>query len=121
MIENSSIQSVNGTYIYDIGRIRPDESLTARAYVVLKGEQRNNTKLQIGEVVPDGVVKASLGDPKESGTMMLYPLELEFIPSAESVERTGKNKDDYGTVWIESDNPKVSKMRLALKFSLDAR
>jgi hypothetical protein len=53
--------------------------------------------------------------------MLLYPLELELIPGKEPIERLGKSKDDYGSVWIESDNPKVTRMRIALKFALEGR
>ena len=62
-----------------------------------------------------------MGEPKGRGSMTLYPLEIELIPGDETVERLGKNKDDYGTVWIESDNPKVTKMRVALKFAIEGR
>ena len=121
MILNERIKETAGSYIFDFGRITENDPLTATAFVVLKGNQRDNTSLRIGEVYPDDVVKAKLGEPKGSGTMKLYPLEIELIPGTESVERQGKHKDDYGSIWIESDNEKVSKMRVALKFSLDGR
>ena len=121
MILNERIKETAGSYIFDFGRITENDRLTATAFVVLKGNERNNTSLRIGEVYPDGVVKAKLGEPKGSGTMKLYPLEIELIPGTESVERQGKHKDDYGSIWIESDNDKVSKMRVSLKFSLDGR
>ena len=33
-------------------------------------------------------------------------------------ERLGKNKEDYGMVWIESNNPAVPKMRIGVKFAI---
>ena len=53
--------------------------------------------------------------------MTLYPLEIEVVPGDESMARLGKNQDDFGNVWIESDNPKVTKMRIAVKFAVDPR
>ena len=53
--------------------------------------------------------------------MKLYPLELELIPGEELIERLGNDNEDYGSVWIESDNPKVTKMRVALKFAIEPR
>jgi hypothetical protein len=53
--------------------------------------------------------------------MVLYPLEIELVRSEEPVERLGNSKDDYGSIWIESDNPKVTKMRIALKFAIEGR
>jgi len=121
MIVNDNIKERSGMYIYDLGRIQKNDPLTATAFVVLKGKDRDNVSLRIGEVSPDGVVTAKLGKPKGRGSMQLIPLEIELVPGSDSVERKGLSKDDYGSVWIESDNPKVSKMRIALKFLLDGR
>jgi hypothetical protein len=122
MIKTSKISGQpGGGYVYDFGRIGAGEPLTAKTFVVLKGAERENTTLRIGEVYPDQVVKATLGEPKGRGTMTLYPLEIELVPGEEPVERLGNHKDDWGTIWIESDNPKVSKMRVALKFAIEGR
>jgi hypothetical protein len=121
MITSSKLKGKGGGYSYDFGRIGKDDSLKAKTFVVLKGEERDNTSLRVGEVSPDGVVKATLGEPIGRGTMKLYPLEIELIPGKEDIERLGKNKDDYGRVWIESDNPKVTKMLLALTFAVEGR
>jgi len=121
MILNEKIREFSGAYVFDLGRIRKNDSLTTKAFIVFKGAQRDNTTLRIGEVFPDGVIKATLGEPKGSGPTKLFPLTIELIPGSESVERNGLSKDDYGTIWIESDNPKVPRMRVALKFSLDGR
>ncbi|MCG8652715.1 MAG: hypothetical protein MI861_22945, partial [Pirellulales bacterium] len=80
------------------------------------------TNLKIGEVSPSSVIKATLGEPTAGqGSMKLFPLEIEIVPGEEAIARLGKNKDDYGNVWIESDNPKVTKMRIAVKFAVDPR
>lgn len=121
MIVNDNVKEASGMYIYDLGRIQKNDPLTATAFVVLKGKERETVTLRVGDVSPDQVVKAKLGKPKGSGSMQLFPLEIELVPGSESVERQGLSKDDYGSVWIESDNPKVSKMRIALKFVLDGR
>lgn len=122
MLSSSSISGkTGGGYIYDLGKFKRDDPLIRKTFVVLKGSERENTNLRIGEVIPDGVVKATLGEPKGRGSMTLYPLEIEVIPGEKQISRRGRNKDDYGTVWIESDNPKVTKMRVALKFVIDPR
>jgi hypothetical protein len=77
--------------------------------------------LRVGETDPAGVVKATLGEPKGQGSMKLFPLEIELVPGPEPVERMARNRDDFGSVWIESDNPKVTKMRIGLKFAIEAK
>lgn len=122
MILSSKLRGrTGGGYVYDFGRIGKDGSLTGKAFVVLKGNERDNTTLRIGEVYPENIVKAKLGEPKGRGSMVLYPLEIELVPGKETIERLGKSKDDYGSIWIESDNPKVTKMRIALKFAIEGR
>ncbi|MFK8110632.1 MAG: DUF1573 domain-containing protein [Rubripirellula sp.] len=123
MIENSKLSEESaGGYLYDFGRIAKDGNMKAKAFVVLKGDERNRTKLSIGSIVPDGTLKATLGEPKSrAGSMVLYPIELELTPGDEPIERMGKNSGDYGIIWIESDNPKVSKMRIAVKFAIEGK
>ncbi|TWU49606.1 DUF1573 domain-containing protein [Rubripirellula reticaptiva] len=121
MLESSKLTLEGGEYVYNFGRIGPDDDLTARAFVVLKGKERDNTTLTIGETKPDGVVKAKLGEAKGRGSMVLYPLEIELVAGDKLISRLGKDRSDYGSIWIESDNPKVSRMRVVLKFAIEGR
>ncbi|MEC7680079.1 MAG: hypothetical protein VX694_12480, partial [Planctomycetota bacterium] len=109
-----------GGYVYDFGKVDKGDSLIGKAFVVLKGSERDRTELRIGETIPEGTVIARLGEPKGQGSVKLYPIEIELVPGAEPVERSGRNSADFGSVWIESDNPKVTKMRIGLKFSIEA-
>ena len=110
-----------GGYLYKFGRLGKDDSLKGKAFVVLRGDQRADTKLRVADrVVPEGVIKATLGEPNDRGTMTLYPIEIELIRGKDPVERLGTTKDDYGSIWIESDNLKITPMRIAIKFAVDA-
>lgn len=122
MIPNSKLSGqTGGGYIYTFGRLGKDDKLTAKMFVVFRGAERENTTLRVGEITPEAHIKATLGEPKQgrAGSMSLYPLDLELVRGKESVERMGKSKDDYGSVWIESDNPKVTRMRIAVKFAIE--
>ena len=122
MLESSKLRGrAGGGYQYSFGRIPKDGSLTATAFVVLKGKERENTTLTVGEVSPKGMVQASFGAPKVRGSMVLYPLTIQLTPGDNPVDRLGKNQDDYGKVWIESDNPNVSKMGIVLTFGFEPR
>lgn len=109
-----------GGYVYDFGKLNKGDNLIGKAFVVLKGSERDRTNLRIGETVPEGTVIARLGEPKGQGSVKLYPIEIELVPGSEPVERSGRNSGDFGSVWIESDNPKVTKMRIGLKFAIEA-
>ncbi len=109
-----------GGYLFKFGRLGSEDSRKGKAFVVLRGDERNSTKLKVSErVVPEGVIKATLGEAKDRGTMTLYPIEIELIPGKDPIERLGTTKDDYGSIWIESDNPKITPMRIAIKFAIE--
>ena len=109
-----------GGYLYDLSKLGKEGNLKAKAFVVLRGDERKTTKLKIADrVVPEGSIKATLGEPNDRGTMTLFPIEIELIPGKDRVERLGTTKDDYGSIWIESDNIKITPMRIAIKFAID--
>jgi len=110
-----------GGYIYNFGMLDENDSMTAKTFVMLKGEERAGTQLSIGEIEPAEYVEATLGEPVGKGSMALYTLELKLKPGAENVDRLGMGKSDYGFVTIESDNPKVPALKLLLKFAIPAR
>ncbi|MFG0254380.1 MAG: DUF1573 domain-containing protein [Rhodopirellula sp. JB053] len=122
MLPNSRLKGVSGGgYLYNFGIIGEDDSLTAKAFVVLKGAEQASTKLRIGEIEPSEYVEATLNKPVGQGKMTLYTLQLKLKPGDKSVDRLGLSKGEFGYVMIESDNPKVPALKLLLKFALPAR
>jgi len=122
MLTTSKLEGVaGGGYLYDFGRLQKEDDRTAKAFVVLKGSQRDATNLSIGETSPPGVVTATLEEPVSRGKMKLYSLQLQLNPGEDRVERLGMHREDFGLVVIQSDNPKVPALKLRLKFSLPAR
>ncbi|MEM6474516.1 MAG: hypothetical protein AAF802_33600, partial [Planctomycetota bacterium] len=114
-----------GGYIWNLGRIDKEAPLEYTALVALKGSEMEGTNLTIGEVSPSEVIEAEFADPlgkgKGKGSMRLYRLRLKVKPGDEPLDLLGKNKDDFGSVWVESDNPKVSRMRVAVKLLVEPR
>ena len=122
MIESSKLKArAGGGYLLRLGRVRSGDKLKSKAFLVLKGKDRETTKLSVGEVSPAGTLRATLGEPTGRGKMVLYPLTLELVPGEKPVERLGKNKEDFGKVMIQADNPKVGKMGIAVTFAIDGR
>lgn len=121
MVENAKIKSAEGGYIVNLGKQELADSKKTIVFIKLKGSERHSTKLTIGGIEPAEAIKAKLGKPSERGATVVYPLELEIIPGDKPIDLTGKSKDDYGTLWIQSDNPKVPKMLIGVKFAIDAK
>ncbi|MEM6980211.1 MAG: DUF1573 domain-containing protein [Planctomycetota bacterium] len=122
MLETTKLKGVaGGGYLYDFGSVEGGADAKMSAFVRLKGSQQADTTLSIGEISPSDVVVAKLGPPVGAGPTKLHSLKVELQPGSENVERLGLNREDYGFVIIESDNPKVPALKLRLKFSLPAR
>ena len=122
MIPNPRLEETeSGNFIYDFGQIGADGPFEAKVFVVLKGENRDEEKLSVEAVVPEDVIKATLGEPLRRGTMTLYPLEFELIPGPEPIKRLGRNKDDYGKVRVVSEREGGDKLTIGLQFSLEAK
>lgn len=122
VLEGPKVRALSGGgFVYEFGKLGPEDSLVGKAFIALKGSEKDNTNLTIGESYPDQVIKAELGDPVGRGSMKLFPLTLEVAVGDKPIDLMGKSKDDFGWVWIESDNPKVGRMRLAVKVAADAR
>ncbi len=122
MIVGSKLQGIpGGGYAYEFGRLDEDDPKTAKAFVVLKGSERGNTNLRIGRIEPEGVIRAKLAKGTDRGSMVLYTLELELVPGDKPIDRLGLKNDDFGKVWIESDNPKVPPLQLMVKFALPGK
>ena len=118
MVENSKCQAVAGGYVYTIGRVNLAVAKPERANIMLRGKYKDAIKLSLGDIEPAGVLKAELGEPVGRASVMLYPLRLWLDPEAKPIERLGKSDDDYGVVWIRTDNPDVSPLRLRVRFAV---
>ena len=122
MITNAKLRSTDGGgYIWSLGRIGPDDKLSYSAFVSLKGSEQGETNLTIGETYPSDVVQAKLDEPIGRGKMQLFRLTVTVKPGQEDIDLLGKNKVDFGWVRIESDNPKVSPMKVAVKAFIEPR
>jgi hypothetical protein len=118
LVESSRCHQVEGGYIYTIGRVDPATAKGEKANVMLRGKYKDSLKLRLGDVEPAGILQAELGEPVGRGSILLYPLKLWVAPETKSGEWLGKSDDDYGVVWIRTDNPDVSPLRLRVRFAV---
>ncbi len=121
MIPNAKLKDIEGGYLYNFGRLGKDDKHSASMMITLKGEQYADAKLRVDSVRPEGVIKAELVDRNLRNSTRLFKLNVELIPGEEAIERLGKSKGDYGVIQIESDDPRVSGMKIGIKFALEPR
>lgn len=118
LVESRKMFLGEGGYIYTIGAVDPATASPDRANILLRGPHRDSVKLSIGEVEPAGILHAELGEPVGRSTTVLVPLKLWIDPSAAPIDRMGRGGDDFGIVWIQSDHPDVSPLRLRVRFNV---
>ncbi|MCA9139563.1 MAG: hypothetical protein KDB00_22470, partial [Planctomycetales bacterium] len=122
VLETSNLKTTErGGYIWTLGRLGADDKLEFQALVTLKGSEKDSTNLTIGETYPSDVIEAKFAEPISKGQMKLFRLNMTLKASDKTIDLLGKNKDDFGWMWIESDNPKVSRMRIAVKVMIEPR
>lgn len=120
MIPHANLKEVKeGTYLLDLGRVAADEGHQSRAMVMVKGRQRDQIRLKIGEVHPPGVFELTLGEPTIRATTALYRLDIRLLEDRPAVALAGNINDEIGWVMIEADDADIPPMRLLIKVEQD--
>ncbi len=107
-----------GDYLCSMGTVDPAKTEPQRINVMLRGKYKDTLKLNVGKVEPSELLHAELGEAIGRGNVTLYPLRIWIDLKATFGSRTGKNADDYGIVWIETDNPEVPPLPLKVLFTV---
>ncbi len=118
LVESRKMFLGEGGYIYTIGAVDPATANPERANILLRGPHRDSVKLSIGDVEPAGILHAELGEPVGRSSTVLVPLKLWIDPAAEPIDRMGRGGEDFGIVWIKTDHPDVSPLRLRVRFNV---
>lgn len=121
LVENRKVFNAESGYIYTIGEVDPTTAPPERANILLRGPARDRIELSIGDIEPAGVLQAELGEPVGRSNTVLVPLKLWIDQDAEPIDRMGRGGDDFGVVWIKSDDPQVSPLRLRVRFVVPRR
>ncbi|MEM9826749.1 MAG: DUF1573 domain-containing protein [Planctomycetota bacterium] len=122
MVTNSKLRKKKGGgYLYLIGKLKNDEPYLGKALVILRGEDRDDINLRIESVFPEGIVSATLDEPKKGRKSTMIPIDVKLTPNGETLDYFGLAGDDnsYGKIVIASDNEDGAKMVLYLKFKFE--
>lgn len=118
LLENRRVFNGESGYYYTMDEVDPKSDTPYRANIMLRGPKRDSIKLSIGDVQPEGILRAELGEPVGRNTTVLVPLTLSIDPSAGPIDRMGRGNDDYGTVSIQTDDPTMSPLQLKVRFQV---
>lgn len=99
----------------NLGLIRSSTGGSAQLHVLVKGPERHEVQLQVTEIDPAGVLEAELGEAKDNGAVLVYPLTIRVPPGAAPISRLGS---EAGRVTIETTHQSARKIDLRVKFSV---
>ena len=129
---------VNGTVVGDIavlgpkhfdsqqnrltfGRVRRSEGAKVTLQVLVKGPHKSETALGPLRVDPPDVLRAVIGQSKETrkGGPLLFPLTLEIPPNSRSVNHLDGDQADPVRVVIETTHPHAKRIQLLVEFVVE--
>ena len=121
LMPSQRVTNVSGSYLYNFGAIKKGDSLKATTLMAHHGSQFKNSNLSVVDITPKEGLKVSIREKLTRKRSKVYELEIEIVPQDEPMSYLGQNGEDFGRFWIESDNPKVARMQVGIKFAVDAK
>ncbi|MCA9165102.1 MAG: DUF1573 domain-containing protein, partial [Planctomycetales bacterium] len=101
------------------GVIKEGVGAEAKLHVVVKGEQREQIQVELGEVDPDSALKVVLGEPVVSDKVVLYPLTVTIPADTTPVNRLGSEQAKAGRVLIKTTHPLAKEILLYVAFAVE--
>jgi len=101
--------------LVNLGTVPFGSPFKRTVYITVKGPHREQTKLRITGVTPDGELQATLGEPlRENPKVDRYPLTIELSPSARPVART--SDENFARLKVEVTHPQVKELDLKVRY-----
>jgi hypothetical protein len=116
MFGGSQLKTTDGSFRYAFGDIPLGEEREGKVYLRLRGDEAKDLQAKISLTSPEGVLKAELGEMTAMGNGFRIPLTLKIEPQTTAVERSGRDRDDYGIVEIQFGKPDWAPVRLYTTF-----
>ncbi len=116
MIGGSQLTNNDDIYLYEFGEIIKGKGATAKAFLVVRGEGTKDVKPQIVEIDPAEVLTAKLGEPTFREKSTLFPIEITVPPDAPVIERSGRDRSDFGYVLIRFNRDDWAPFKLFVGF-----
>ena len=119
LVGNSRLDSENN--VLRMGPVKRSEGAKADLRVLVKGPHRENVQLTVGEVDPEGILRATLGQPSKiaDGAILLFPLTIEVAKDARVINRLGTDQGPSGRVVINTTHPQAKQVILRVRFATE--
>ena len=106
-----------GTTNVVLGTIEQKTGMTHTVYLLVKGPHRDQTEVQITEVMPAASLKATLGAPlTDSPTVKRIPINIEIPPGALRGNYLGTDDSKTGRIVLTTNHPQIKQMVIPVMF-----
>ena len=104
-----------------VGRVRRAEGAKITLQVLVKGPYKSQTRLKVQSIDPPDVLRATLGESKETrkGGPLLFPLNLEIPTDSPSVNHLEGDQTDPVRVVIGTTHPHAKRIQLLVEFVIE--
>ena len=104
-----------------VGRVRRAEGAKITLQVLVKGPHKSQTHLKVQRIEPPDVLRATLGEGKETrkGGPLLFPLYLEIPPNSPSVNHLDGDQTKPVRVVIDTTHPHAKRIQLLVEFVVE--
>ena len=104
-----------------IGRVRRVDGANITLQVLIKGPHKDQTRLSVQRIDPPGVLRATLGESKETrkGGPVLFPLNIEIPPNSPSVNHLDGDQTNPVRVVIDTTHPHAKRIQLLVEFVVE--
>ena len=105
-------------YILLIGSQNQSEHLKTTFSVLVKGSYRQQTQLKIGNLDPKDVLQVSVGEPRDHGKVVVFPVQVEIPAGSRLVSRLGSESSPLGRIELETTHPEVKTLSIGVRFAV---
>ena len=111
-------RDVDGVLVF--GPVKAVEGAHQTLHILIRGAHRQAVKLSLDSIDPDGILRASIGEPKEinRGAVIKIPLKVEIMPGSRPVSRRGTDQSQLGLVRINTTHPEVPSIPIYVDFAV---
>lgn len=104
--------------IFKWGTISGAQGKSVTLHVTVRGKHRDDVKIKVGEVDPPEL-QVTVGEPKGSGEVRIYPVTLTIPPGTPSITRLGGTATPFGKIVLETTHPTAPQLVLHVRFAVE--
>lgn len=100
-----------------LGDAKSAAGKVAKLHLLIKGPHRNDTKLTLASVKPEGELLVELGAPSTDNPMVTrYPLTVTIPMGAKPATHLGTSEDSAGVVRIATTHPHIKEFVILVRY-----